>query len=457
MNGSITAVLPGFGLPTGAVAPGKRISARPVGGRVNVFAPVRARAEVYRKDVVLRVGTGVKRLPRIRERGAIIGFSADSARRLRLLIRNTADLWTGFVTLTYPGPSFGFSPEKMDGPTCKRHIHTFCTWLGRQKIAYVWVLEFQERGVPHFHFCVSGYIDKNKLSRKWYEIVGSCDPRHLAAGTRVDGVKNPDQVGGYIGAYVSKMDQKTVPAGFEKVGRFWGASRCLSKIVYEMDGLYEDVSRELRPLRARQVASRREMVDSQTATANARFNDARAAEDDGRKRKLLAVGRSCLWRAGSYAKRWKWKGFGFTLINGAGTFRSLLRQAVGVDAHKDGWTATGEWLTRPVKGGGLEFSRRRLLWQVCDGTGRDVRKYVSPEERLKNIGQLLLTGAIDPEDGLADCDIRRQHARRRKVLLEEKRNKIGFLDEKPHAKVPSESSWGILGPVGSTRTGEKWR
>lgn len=308
-------------------------------------------AEVYRKDVVFKLKDGRKRKPRVHERGEIKGFSASAARRLRLLIRNTDDLWTGFVTLTYPGHSFSWSPSSLDGRKCKKHVHAFCTWLGRKKIAYVWVLEFQRRGVPHFHFLVSGWVDKAELSRRWYEIVGSNDPRHLASGTQVDACRNPEEAGIYLTKYMAKLEDKdgfqtkAVPEGFKSVGRFWGASRCLSKTVYRMKGLRREMTRELRVWRKENQGTRRGISAEQAARAERFEQEAQnlCLTDRARRERLLWA-RKARARARGYAKRWKWKGQGFILLRGAGSFKSMLRQAVAVDRGLDPWE---EWDGKP--------------------------------------------------------------------------------------------------------------
>lgn len=394
-------LLPGIIKDSIGILPGKKSEkGRPRQGRVQFLdAKTTCEAHVYRKDVIFKVKCPELYKHRIKAnlRGEIKGFSPESARRLRLLIRNTDDLWTGFVTLTYPGPSFNFSPEKLDGPTCKKHIHAFCTWLGRQKIAYVWILEFQDRGIPHFHFLVSGFINKDRLSQKWYEIVGSGDIRHLAAGTRVDGVKNPDQVGAYMGSYMTKLDQKTVPEGFKRVGRFWGASRCLSKTTYRMQGLYREVSKELRVMRKANQGIRRGIASDQLKAAMCRYDEAKFADSPSRKYKLLAAARSCEWRAKSYAKKWEWKGFGFTLIRGAEICRSMMRQAVHIDQGYEPLVdeSGNHWLVKKCKDGSLDVRRVGMDWEEWDGKPEKRIKYVSPLERQVLSGQYLLDGSSE--------------------------------------------------------------
>lgn len=343
--------------------------------RIDPNTKVALEAHVLRKDVIFKMkAPGFHKRPSGAPRGEIKRFSAASARRFRLLIRNTDDMWSGFVTLTYPGDSFNWTPRTLDGPTCKRHVHAFCSWLRRKKIPYVWILEFQERGAPHFHFLVAGYVDKAELARRWFDIVGSGDMRHLHAGTRVEAVKNPDQVGAYMGSYLTKLDQKTVPAEFVRVGRFWGASRVLSKTLFRMKGLYRDVAAHIRLWRSTNGGIRRQIAADQLRTAELKRQEAAAAEDDSTRAKLLKVARSCEWRASTYAKRWRWKGEGFTLLRGADSFKSIMRQSVFIDSGQDPGAA----------------------WESWDGTPDARPKWISHEDHMRSIGQYTLDGGFEP-------------------------------------------------------------
>lgn len=155
-------------------------------------------------------------------RGKISGFSRKS--RLALL-QTTAKLDRAgerpkFVTLTYPGeyPEF-FQDWKND-------LDNFAKRLERKYpgVSFIWKLEPQERGAPHFHLLVWGvpWMDKEWLSRSWYEIVGSGDERHLRAGTRVENIRSWNGVMCYAGKkYMGK--ECTLPRNWPTfAGRFWG-------------------------------------------------------------------------------------------------------------------------------------------------------------------------------------------------------------------------------------------
>lgn len=211
------------------------------------------------------------------KRSKIIKFSRKSLNRLKLIIRNTEAIYKFFITLTYP------SDFVRDGKEVKRHLNVFLQYLRRQKIKYLWILEFQERGAPHFHILCNEQIDKNELSRRWYEIVNSGDEKHLKAGTRIESIKSQHGLVGYMMSYAYKLYQKIVPPGFQNVGRFWGASRNL--LIFHMIqkiANYYVISKKMRLFRRWYFAHLR------------KFNI-----------------------------RWKWRGFGYTMYDGVKLLRFL--------------------------------------------------------------------------------------------------------------------------------------
>ena len=157
------------------------------------------------------------------KRGKIKLFSRGSQKRLRVLLasvnRDAVKHLPLMVTLTYPAewPS--------DHKVWKRHLDMFSKRLAREypNVAAVWVIEFQQRGAPHFHLMCIGVdrLERNWLSKAWYEVVGSGDEKHLRAGTRVERVRKWNAVQGYVTKYVSKNKSKDLPIP-DGIGRWWG-------------------------------------------------------------------------------------------------------------------------------------------------------------------------------------------------------------------------------------------
>ena len=157
-------------------------------------------------------------------------LSRKSRKRLAFVANNTQVVFKTMVTLTYP------KEFPTDGKQVKQHLNTFLVWCRRRfdRPSYIWFLEFQKRGAPHIHLLFDYPLPDNKagrcllfgeVSQKWYEIVGSKDPFHLAAGTRCERIRKPDGAARYCLKYAYKTEQKWVPRDFQNIGRFWGCSR----------------------------------------------------------------------------------------------------------------------------------------------------------------------------------------------------------------------------------------
>jgi hypothetical protein len=115
----------------------------------------------------------------------------------------------------------------------KRHlralIERFKRW--RPGVAVIWKLEPQADGTPHFHLLVFMPGDAHLCDEitwwasNWYEVVGSGLSKHLAAGTRVEQIREWHGVSSYAAKYCGKevhaADYSHLP-GWERPGRWWG-------------------------------------------------------------------------------------------------------------------------------------------------------------------------------------------------------------------------------------------
>ncbi|MDR3406479.1 MAG: hypothetical protein P4L99_28605 [Chthoniobacter sp.] len=157
------------------------------------------------------------------KRGKIKGFSFKS-RVAFLSYVATLDrqgMAPKFVTLTYPAEY----PEQFQ--QWKEDLNLWAkNHLARMypNASFIWKLEPQQRGAPHFHLLLFGvpWVDKNWLSQSWYHVVGSDDERHLRAGTRVEDVRSWNGVMAYAGKnYMGK--ECVAPRNWpEYTGRYWG-------------------------------------------------------------------------------------------------------------------------------------------------------------------------------------------------------------------------------------------
>jgi len=161
-----------------------------------------------------------------KKRGKITGFSSASRRRLLKTLFSLTEYPEHFITLTYP------KEFPLDSRKWKRDIDTFEKALKRAfpRAWFVWKLEPQKRGAPHFHLLGSFRQTSltyralcEWLSYTWYRIVGSGDVKHLKAGTNI---KLPDSKVA-VRKYISKYTGKTftlddLPDCWGEPGRFWG-------------------------------------------------------------------------------------------------------------------------------------------------------------------------------------------------------------------------------------------
>lgn len=206
----------GTSSPSSAPEVGLSSSTYLSGERAEFIAEFAAGGTQVRCGPAVRPVSKISRAPR----GKVRGFSERSRKRLRnKLGRYSRDELAKslFVTLTYPA-SYP-SPE-----VCKAQFQAFCKRLLRAFPAagICWKEELQRRGAPHFHLLVMGvpFIKHQTVARWWYEIVGSGDPRHLAAGTQVKRVKSYAQARSYTEKYLGKVEQNAGEG--EQLGRVWG-------------------------------------------------------------------------------------------------------------------------------------------------------------------------------------------------------------------------------------------
>jgi hypothetical protein len=159
-------------------------------------------------------------------RSKIGEFSRQSRRRLLYLLASIDQEASGlplFVTLTYPGQDWEGYAEKM-----KRHLDNFHRWLSyhHPQGSVIWRLEMQKRGAPHFHLLVFGvaFLECCCVAHAWWQIVGSQQASHLAAGTQIKACRRWREATGYMAKYMAKPQEEglTIPDLWKLPGRFWG-------------------------------------------------------------------------------------------------------------------------------------------------------------------------------------------------------------------------------------------
>jgi hypothetical protein len=143
-------------------------------------------------------------------------------------IRRDADL-PCFVTLTYPD---AFPTVQR----AKRDLKVYLQRLAREfpGSGWIWKLEPQQRGAPHYHLLVWGVDVGDLLSwtiKTWYEIAGNGDRNHylfhagqLGNKPCVQLVRSFRGVWSYASKYLGKTFE-VAEWGSQWTGRFWGIGR----------------------------------------------------------------------------------------------------------------------------------------------------------------------------------------------------------------------------------------
>lgn len=134
-------------------------------------------------------------------------------------------------TLTYPeGEHWRDAKRHLVELSRRLRIYEQATARGHGEVwSLFWFVEWQRRGVPHFHIFATHSVPKEWLASQWFAIVGSGDPKHLLAGTRAEYLRSGR--GGtvsYARKYASKQEQKILPPMLETsgFGRWWGIKGC---------------------------------------------------------------------------------------------------------------------------------------------------------------------------------------------------------------------------------------
>lgn len=164
------------------------------------------------------------------KRGKITDFSAQSRGRLfdmfnSLEMRNPVI----FITLTY-------EKDATNAEVAKAHLRAFIKRLQRyhegRPMAFVWRMEFQERGAIHFHIMAFNlpFTPKITIKAMWAQVIGGYDPF-----TRIEMIFSSKKTMNYVSKYVGKVNPIS-ESGFNpltylsayqekhgsSIGRVWG-------------------------------------------------------------------------------------------------------------------------------------------------------------------------------------------------------------------------------------------
>jgi len=187
-----------------------------------------------------------KRSPRERKtRGSISKFSKKARFRLFELlsmIDNNLDFPPLFVTLTY---HYGHLNNKK---STKSELHNFLVQLRNYDpdVQFIWRIELQKRGAPHYHLLIFPGQGESKCAREhyisivrhiWHEIADPNSKAHGKYGCLIKTVRSYREACIYLSKYIAK-----VPEGLDdiEVGKHWGNSRKLPVKMKKRIGMWDD-------------------------------------------------------------------------------------------------------------------------------------------------------------------------------------------------------------------------
>ena len=171
-------------------------------------------------------------------RGKIKAWSKASARRLAFIAANVDLFFRSHITLTYRAAQAAWETagdrNRRFVKRCRADLHRFLRALRAELGEYLWVREFQRRGVVHFHVLAEKDLSEVRAAEAWGRASGQLeDEAVLRHGVKVDAIRSQGGAKRYLGQYIGKEKQKELPDGVDGAGRWWGRSRGLKLAMLE--------------------------------------------------------------------------------------------------------------------------------------------------------------------------------------------------------------------------------
>mgnify|MGYP000244169787 CR=1 FL=1 len=207
----------------------------------------------------------------IPQRGKIKKMSNRAISRLIFTANASSVEFNVMATFTYP------AAYPLNGKIVKADIGYFVQWLRKAfGTEYLWFLEFQTRGAPHFHVLInleglSPYI-RAEVGLRWVSRIATSEwfidwlqieqslkklnarqilSREVSKMARVatrletmELLREPKAGRKYVTKYAAKAIQKRVPKKYQDVGRFWGCSKAVIPVCEVEVDVTDDEVRE---------------------------------------------------------------------------------------------------------------------------------------------------------------------------------------------------------------------
>jgi len=263
-------------------------------------------------------------------RGMVTFLSKKSKKRLTWIYSQKD--WKSMLTLTY---------HKMgvDYRETKKHLNVFLRAISRDKLKYLWVVEFQSRGAVHYHVWLSRELTlqkRKKYMRVWLRATikynGSKEAVRFHMHERVYSKWDVKVNLNYAAKYAAKLEQKMMPVGFKTIGRWWGGSRGVVREEMSID-LDTDKRSVTTCIGGNIVYHKKNMSEGDIAIIDYEFT--------GYRRNVKrAIFKWCKRRKQSPFDRRTNSGFTYLLIDK----RKDCMTRLLTDALKNIYEQTGEWL-----------------------------------------------------------------------------------------------------------------
>ncbi len=170
------------------------------------------------------------------KRGGVKAFSTASLRRLELISASAANHFRSLVTLTSHTLTEAWEDDAARNARVvrrsKRDLNRFLSATRDEMGAYLWIQEFQKRGVVHYHLLCEGDIPETRVTLAWCRATGELDDAAaLRRAVKVEPIRGERAARYYLSRYLGKARQKLLPVGVEAAGRWWGRSRSVELTV----------------------------------------------------------------------------------------------------------------------------------------------------------------------------------------------------------------------------------
>lgn len=156
-------------------------------------------------------------------RGIVTIFSRKSMQRLAWIYSQGP--WVSMLTLTY-------HTDFPDWKKSKEQLNHIIKEMRYNNIKYLWVVEFQKRGFPHYHIWMDKHFvdgEWKKFSKLWLKLTkeynGTQEAKNFHLNDRSYTKWDVRFDLNYAAKYAQKQNQKWLPKGIENYGKWWGSSR----------------------------------------------------------------------------------------------------------------------------------------------------------------------------------------------------------------------------------------